>query len=136
VPPAESESAAAAWQIAPTREEEGVRAGEEEAAAGTEEAEAEQKEQAERAGEAAEAEAAAAEEAAELEEPAGAEEAAGREETEEELAPQADGFTGGDPYAQGGLLRRLPKDAPQPAEPAADEERPFTTFDWRGRPLS
>jgi hypothetical protein len=99
VPPADSP--AAAWQVAsPPAEEEGVRAGEEEAVE--------------------------AEEAAEA--PGTAEDAE---------TPQADGYADEDPYAQGGLLRRLQEQAPPPAEPTSeDEERPFTTFDWRGRPLS
>jgi hypothetical protein len=110
VPPAESP--AAAWQI--PAEEEGVSAGEEEAAAETAEA-------------------------PEVEEPATAEtEEAEIGEEQEEEPPQADGFADEDPYAQGGLLRRIQEKAaaPPPAEPAADDERPFTTFDWRGRPLS
>lgn len=97
VPPADSP--AAAWQTAPPRQEEGVRAGEEEAAEPAE--------------------------AAEVAEP----------EAEQE-APQADGYADEDPYAQGGLLRRIQEETPPPAEPAPEEERPFTTFDWRGRPLS
>jgi hypothetical protein len=111
VPPA-AESPAAAWQI--PAEEEGVSAGEEEAAAETEDV----------------AEAA-------TEEPAPA--AIIEEEPEEE--PQADGYADEDPYAQGGLLRRLQEKAAAESsaeqEPESEEEgRPFTTFDWRGRPLS
>jgi len=46
------------------------------------------------------------------------------EELEEEEA--------GDPYAQGGLLRRLNANS----EPATDDDsRPYASFDWRGRPL-
>lgn len=66
---------------------------------------------------------------------AGEEEAAAAEAEEPEV-PQADGFADEDPYAKGGLLRRIQEEAPPPAEPVAEEERPFTTFDWRGRPLS
>jgi hypothetical protein len=51
---------------------------------------------------------------------------------EEPEPPQADGYADEDPYAKGGLVRRLEEEAPPPAE----DERPFTTFDWRGRPLS
>lgn len=50
---------------------------------------------------------------------------------------QADGFAeseGDDPYARGGLLRRMQRRR-LPAEEAAEEERTYTTFDWRGRPL-
>jgi hypothetical protein len=109
VPPAESP--AAAWQVPP--EEEGVSAGEEEARAET--------------GEAAEAR--------EVEEAAGVE-IEEEEEEEQGEPPQADGFSDEDPYAQGGLLRRIQEKAVPPAEPSAEDDRPFTTFDWRGRPLS
>jgi len=47
-------------------------------------------------------------------------------------APAPEAPVEGDPYAQGGLLRRLPQHA---EDPPPDEEKPFTTFDWRGRPL-
>lgn len=117
VPPAESP--AAAWQIAPAEEEEeeGVYAGEVEAA--------------EAADETADETAAAPE----VKEPA----AAVIEEEEQEESPEADGFADEDPYAQGGLLRRIQekqKAASPPAESTDDDDRPFTTFDWRGRPLS
>jgi hypothetical protein len=50
---------------------------------------------------------------------------------------QADGFAEEDPYATGGLLKRIQQSAPpETAEPQEEGERPFTTFDWRGRPLS
>jgi hypothetical protein len=79
---------------------------------------------------AGEEEAEVAEETAAPAEPPEAEEAAaGAEETE---APQADGFADEDPYAKGGLVRRIQEETPTTTE----EERPFTTFDWRGRPLS
>jgi hypothetical protein len=64
-----------------------------------------------------------------------AEPAAAEAEEEEEEA-QADGFAEEDPYATGGFVRRVQEEAPPPAGEPADEERPFTTFDWRGRPLS
>ncbi len=101
VPVPSADSPAAAWQTAPPAQEEGVRAGEEEATA-----------------------------------PAEAEEIAEPAAEAEEQAPQADGYADEDPYAQGGLLRRIQEETPPPAEPAPEEERPFTTFDWRGRPLS
>jgi hypothetical protein len=102
VPPAD-DNPAAAWQVAPPKEqEEGVREGEE----------------------------AAAEPAEAL-----APEVAEPEQAEESEEPQADGYADEDPYAQGGLLRRIQEETPPPAEPAAEDERPFTTFDWRGRPL-
>ncbi len=70
----------------------------------------------------------------EAEAPAEEAEVVAPEETE---APQADGYADEDPYAQGGLLRRIQEETPpERAEPAAEDERPFTTFDWRGRPLS
>lgn len=56
------------------------------------------------------------------------------EEAEDE---QADGFAeaeSDDPYARGGLLRRM-QQRQLPAEETAEEERSYTTFDWRGRPL-
>ncbi|MHC4550091.1 MAG: hypothetical protein ACYTEZ_15065 [Planctomycetota bacterium] len=59
------------------------------------------------------------------------------ESNEEESAAQADGFgeaDPADPYARGGLLRRTLRPRTTPEE-GADEERPYTTFDWRGRPL-
>jgi hypothetical protein len=106
VPPADNP--AAAWQMVPVPEEEGVRAGEEELRAPEEAA-------------------APAEEA----------EVAAPEETEAPEAPQADGYADEDPYAQGGLLRRIQEETPpERPEPATEDERPFTTFDWRGRPLS
>jgi len=102
VPPADNP--AAAWQTAPSKEEEeGVRAGEEEEAAEPAEAVA-----------------------PEVAEP---------EQAEEPEGPQADGYADEDPYAKGGLLRRIQEETPPPAEPAVEDERPFTTFDWRGRPL-
>ncbi|HEX5135446.1 MAG TPA: hypothetical protein VFY93_00610, partial [Planctomycetota bacterium] len=82
VPPAESP--AAAWQIAP-EEEERVSAGEAETAV---------EEGVEETVEAAEAEGIPAEAAAAVAE-------------EQEEAPQADGFADEDPYAQGGLLRKI-----------------------------
>jgi hypothetical protein len=58
-------------------------------------------------------------------------------ETAEEEEPPIDEYAdAGDPYAQGGLLRRVQDQAPPPAEREADGDRPFTTFDWRGRPIS
>jgi len=52
---------------------------------------------------------------------------------EEEVADQADGFVEDeDPFARGGLLKRMQQ---APAEEGAEGERPFTSFDWRGRPL-
>ncbi len=108
VPPAD-DNPAAAWQtVAAEEEEEGVRAGEEEPAT-SEEAAA----------------------------PAEETEIAAPEQTEAPEAPQADGYADEDPYARGGLLRRIQEETPpQRAEPAAEDERPFTTFDWRGRPLT
>jgi len=56
---------------------------------------------------------------------------------EEDEDAQADGFAepeSDDPYARGGLLRRMQR-RQVPAEDTADEERAYTTFDWRGRPL-
>ncbi|MHC4931245.1 MAG: hypothetical protein ACYTGV_03545 [Planctomycetota bacterium] len=47
------------------------------------------------------------------------------EEEEEDEAPD------GDPYARGGLIRRL-RSQPQGE---AEGDRPYTSFDWRGRPL-
>jgi len=70
------------------------------------------------------------------EEEAPAEAAETLEVQEPEEAPQADGFADEDPYAKGGLLRRIQDEAPPVEEPPPEEERPFTTFDWRGRPLS
>lgn len=59
------------------------------------------------------------------------------EDEEEEQEAQADGFAEDeDPYATGGFVRRVQEEAPPPAGEPVDEERPFTTFDWRGRPLS
>jgi hypothetical protein len=49
------------------------------------------------------------------------------DEAEEELEA-----VGGDPYAQGGLIRQTRELHGAPKE---DEERPYTAFDWRGRPL-
>ncbi len=46
--------------------------------------------------------------------------------------PAEEAAAEGDPYAQGGLLRRLPQHA---EDPPTEEEKPYTTFDWRGRPL-
>ncbi len=56
---------------------------------------------------------------------------------EEDEDEQADGFAepeSDDPYARGGLLRRM-RQRQLPAEETAEEERTYTTFDWRGRPL-
>ncbi|MHC4341688.1 MAG: hypothetical protein ACYSX0_15935 [Planctomycetota bacterium] len=47
------------------------------------------------------------------------------EDEEEEQAPD------GDPYARGGLIRRL-RTHPQRG---GEGDRPYTSFDWRGRPL-
>jgi hypothetical protein len=117
VPPAESP--AAAWQIAPApRAEEGVSAGEEAGETAETREVADVGDQ-----DAAEAPAAVVEEEGEVE--------------EQQEPPQADGYADEDPYAQGGLLRRIQEKASDPpAESNVDEERPFTTFDWRGRPLS
>jgi hypothetical protein len=62
--------------------------------------------------------AAAAEEVEEAREPE--EEATGAEEAE------------GDPFARGGLLRRL---EPEAGAPPARDDRDCTNFDWRGRPI-
>jgi hypothetical protein len=52
----------------------------------------------------------------------------------EEVEPQADGFAEeDDPYATGGLVRRIQEETPAPED--SEEDRPFTTFDWRGRPI-
>ncbi|MHC4162838.1 MAG: hypothetical protein ACYSUM_11970 [Planctomycetota bacterium] len=56
---------------------------------------------------------------------------------EDEEDAQADGFAepeSDDPYARGGLLRRMQR-RQIPAEGIADGDRTYTTFDWRGRPL-
>jgi hypothetical protein len=56
---------------------------------------------------------------------------------EEDEDEQADGFAeaeSDDPYARGGLLRRMQR-RQVPAEETAEDERTYTTFDWRGRPL-
>jgi len=63
------------------------------------------------------------------------EEAEYEDEEAETPVPQADGATeqepAEDPYAQGGLLRRL-----QAKPPATEDgDKPYTSFDWRGRPL-
>ncbi len=50
----------------------------------------------------------------------------------EATAPEPAAAPEGDPYAQGGLLRRLPKHA---EDPPPDPDKPYTTFDWRGQPL-
>ncbi len=52
-------------------------------------------------------------------------------------AAQADGAgadDSDDPYASGGLLRRL-QQAPRTMLPPEEEDRSYTSFDWRGRPL-
>jgi hypothetical protein len=57
------------------------------------------------------------------------------DEPAEEVEAQADGFAEEeDPYATGGLVRRIREEAPAPEEGEGD--RPFTTFDWRGRPIT
>jgi hypothetical protein len=56
---------------------------------------------------------------------------------EEDDDAQADGFAepeSDDPYARGGLLRRMQR-RQVPVEDTADDNRTYTTFDWRGRPL-
>jgi len=56
---------------------------------------------------------------------------------EEDEDLQADGFAepeSDDPYARGGLLRRMQR-RQVPVEDTADDARTYTTFDWRGRPL-
>ncbi|MHC4818617.1 MAG: DNA translocase FtsK 4TM domain-containing protein [Planctomycetota bacterium] len=56
---------------------------------------------------------------------------------DEEEDEQADGFAeadSDDPYARGGLLRRMQR-RQVPAEDTADDDRAYTTFDWRGRPV-
>jgi X-linked retinitis pigmentosa GTPase regulator len=52
----------------------------------------------------------------------------------EDDAPEEDEEDEDDPYAQGGLLRRL-KHGAAAGEGPDDEDRPYTAFDWRGRPL-
>ena len=51
--------------------------------------------------------------------------------------PQADGCGEDqeDPYAQGGLVRRLQEDPAPPVQPDDEDPSPYTSFDWRGRPL-
>ena len=54
------------------------------------------------------------------------------EEEPEVITPPEPPRTDGDPYAQGGLLRRLQRDEP---DNPSDDDRPYSSFDWRGRPV-
>lgn len=71
---------------------------------------------------------------------AGEEEAAEADEGVRELSiPQADGCgdddEADDPYAQGGLLRRLQQKPAAKLKADDEDPSPYTSFDWRGRPL-
>ena len=51
-------------------------------------------------------------------------------------APEEPVQSGGDPYAQGGLLRRvLGEDHGDDSAAAGDQDKPYSSFDWRGRPV-
>ena len=56
------------------------------------------------------------------------------QEPEEEHEEEPEEVAEGDPYATGGLLRRLRRQ-PRVESPPREPERNYSSFDWRGRPL-